>query len=288
MSIAEQYEDSRDARQARAGRRPRIAIAAEHRYLSQLQPAGLAIALLQAGHEPAILEAQNLRGASLIGIDLLVARGRSPALLALLERAEALDVPTINRRAAITAVVDKASMAKALAAARIPTPPTRVGTLAALARASSSSDFPMVVKPVFGDNARGVRVVHAREDLATLPWSEPIALAQPFIPSDGFDLKLYVAGPEVHAVRKPSPIASAGGAAVPVPVTPALRALALRCGLLFGLELYGVDCIATPEGAVVIEVNDFPNYSGIDGVNERLARYAIARACRSAGCGEQP
>jgi ribosomal protein S6--L-glutamate ligase len=285
MPNAESIED--DRARGKSFREPaRIAIVAEERYLAQAQPAGLARALASFGRRPTPLDPQHLGRSSLTDIDLLVARGRSPSVLELLERAESLGIATLNRRAAIAAVLDKAAMSRALAAAGIPTPPTRVGTPESIARSSCSLDFPLVVKPLFGDNARGVRVIRTRAELACLPWSEPVALAQPFIPSDGFDLKLYVAGAEVHAVRKPSPIAVDRGAQLqPVQVTPALRALALRCGLLFGLELFGVDCIATPSGPVVIEVNDFPNYSGIAGADERLARFALDRADRAARVG---
>jgi ribosomal protein S6--L-glutamate ligase len=137
----------------------------------------------------------------------------------------------------------------------------------------------MVVKPVFGDNARGVHVIASRDELLALRWDEPEVIAQAYVPSDGFDLKLYVAGEEVRAVRKPSPIACAGDArATPVALTEALRTLALRCGAVFGLDLFGVDCIETPAGPVVIEVNDFPNYSGLDGMDDPLARFVLDRA----------
>jgi ribosomal protein S6--L-glutamate ligase len=259
----------------------RIAIAVEARYQAQAQPAGLARALASCGHRPIVLDLRDPGGSSLTGIDLLIARGRSPAILDLLGRAESLGIATVNRRASIAAVLDKAAMARSLAAAGIPTPATRVGTIGAIARSSRASDFPLVVKPLFGDNARGVHVIRTAVELAALPWDEPLALAQPFLPSDGFDLKLYGAGAEVHAVCKPSPIGvHRGERSHPVQVTPALRALALRCGLLFGLELFGVDCIGTPAGPVVIEVNDFPNYSAIPDAGERLARFALDRAER--------
>jgi ribosomal protein S6--L-glutamate ligase len=261
------------------GRRPRIAIAMERRYLAQPQPAGLAVALAIAGHAPILLDPETSGGACLREMDLLVVRGRSPALLDLLELAESLEVPVVNRRSAIASVLDKARMARALATAGLPVPATRVGTLRALADRSSASDFPMVVKPVRGDNARDVHVVRTRGELLALRFGEAVALAQPFIPSDGFDLKLYVAGSDVVAVRKPSPIVAERGApGQPVRVTPALRDLALRCRLLFGLEIFGVDCVETPDGPVVIEVNDFPNYSGVEDADARLARQVLARA----------
>ena len=173
-------------------------------------------------------------------------------------------------------------MGRALAAAGIPIPQTRHDTIAAILDHSTDDDFPMVVKPICGDNARDVRIIRSRDELAALQWTEPTALAQPFIPSDGFDLKLYVAGHEVHAALKPSPIfADAGLAPQPAALTSELRALALRCGKVFGLDFYGVDCIQTSEGPLVIEVNDFPNYSAVPGADECLARYAIRCAQRA-------
>ena len=62
-----------------------------------------------------------------------------------------------------------------------------------------------------------------------------------------------------------------GSQAVPVD-------LARRCGKLFGLELYGVDCLQTDAGTVVIEVNEFPNYTGVPGADEKLADYVLACA----------
>ena len=257
----------------------RIAIVSELRYLAQRQPAGLRAALTRCGHVPLVIDPHHDAAIPLESMALLIARGRSPAVLDLLARAERAGVRTINRRSAIAAVHDKARMARALEKGGIPTPATRCGSIAALASMLHAGDYPVVLKPVFGDNGRGVRVVHGRDELLGLRWNEPLAIAQRYLPSDGFDLKLYAAGAEVYAVRKPSPLyPDAGAPAQPVPATGALRALALRCGLLFGLELFGVDCIATERGPMVIEVNDFPNYSGVAGADDALARYAVARA----------
>jgi len=266
--------------------RPRIAIAAEARYFTQRQPAALGLALLAAGHEADFLDPTSR--APLPDLDLLVVRGRSPEIFALLERAEAKGIRTTNRRAAIAAVVDKSSMARSLESAGIPTPRTRTGSLAAVARDLRPEDFPLVVKPVFGDNARGVRVVASRDELLSLEWQEPEIIAQPYLPSDGFDLKLYVAGEEVRAVKKPSPLATGMNAeARPVTLTSELRALALRCGVIFGLDLFGVDCIETPAGPVVIEVNDFPNYSGLGEMDRFLARFILDRARFAVTCGSR-
>jgi ribosomal protein S6--L-glutamate ligase len=273
-----------DHRIRNAVHRTRIGIAAEARYFTHRQPAALGLALLAAGHEAEFLDPTNCP--SLPALDLLVVRGRSQAIFDLLERAEAQGIRTLNRRSAIAAVVDKSSMAHTLAAAGVPTPRTRVGSFAAVARDTCADDFPLVVKPVFGDNARGVQVVASHDELCALRWEEPSVIAQSLIPSDGYDLKLYVAGEEVRAVKKPSPLAKGLRAgAHPVPLTPALSALALRCGVIFGLDLYGVDCIETPEGPVVIEVNDFPNYSALEVMDFGIARFVLDRARYAANRG---
>jgi ribosomal protein S6--L-glutamate ligase len=213
-------------------------------------------------------------------------------LLCLLTWAEALAVPTINCHAAIAAVHNKAEMAVTLDRARVPTPITLLGPTQSLACRAAAWQYPLVLKPLFGDNGRGLQVVKSPEEMTRLRWNEPFALAQQFVPSSDVDLKLYAIGDEVWAVRKPSPLGRNGkqpfhraiGGAIgqnpPIELLeapPALEQLARRCGRLFGLELYGVDCIETPEGPVVIEVNEFPNYTGVPEADEKLADHIISR-----------
>jgi ribosomal protein S6--L-glutamate ligase len=171
-------------------------------------------------------------------------------------------------------------MAVALKMAGIPTPVTRFGSPRELARGVPRPDFPLILKPVFGDNGNGLRIVQNAAELESLPWPGNVVLAQKFEPNDGYDLKLYCIGEEVWVVRKPSgPIigGAANRAAERVQTTAQLRSLARQCGELFGLDLYGVDCIETPTGVVVIEVNDFPNYSAVPKASEKLAAYVLCK-----------
>lgn len=123
-----------------------------------------------------------------------------------------------------------------------------------------------------------------------MAWRESVALAQEFHRGDGVDLKLYVAGSAVWAVRRPSPIdidgspREAGDPGVPVRVTPLLRSLARTCARLFGLRLLGIDCVLGPDGVpLVVEVNDYPNYRGLPAeANEVLADVVLARAATAA------
>lgn len=270
-----------------------IGVLVEQRYLVQAQPAGLRAALRARGHHVPMIDPQRIsyemgNDGWLDGLDLVIGRGRSWALLCLLAWAEAHGVMTINRRASIAGVHNKAEMAVALAVGNVPTPETHFGSVDRLAREVADTSFPLILKPIFGDNCQGLRVVSIREELAGSKWPEPVALAQSFLPGNGYDLKLYGIGEDIWAVRKPSPLLPNGtpssdesngrsSIAELLPTTPALQELGRRCGALFGLELFGVDCIQTPEGPVVIEVNEFPNYTGVPDAGEKLADYVIKR-----------
>jgi ribosomal protein S6--L-glutamate ligase len=271
------------------------ALLVEGRYLTQRQPRGLVDELRQRGCAVAVIDpgssAISLADDSwLTGIDVCVARGRSDAVLSRLLAAERHGVPAINRAAAVTAVVDKAGMAVALESAGIPTPPTTLGTPAQLAAGLPSHLYPVIVKPIRGDNCRGLAVCESADAVGRLEPSDKPLLAQPFLRGDGSDLKLYAVGETVWAVRKPSPLpgdvlpwatAPPLTEATPIEVTDELRELALRCGELFGLELFGVDCLVTATGPVVIEVNEFPNYTGVPDADAALADHVVAAATRA-------
>ena len=107
-------------------------------------------------------------------------------------------------------------------------------------------------------------------------------LAQPYLPNPGYDVKLYNTGDEVFATIKRSPLHP--GAPVveePVPVTRELRALALAVGRTFGLDICGLDVIETPQGWMVLDVNDFPSFGNVPHAAERLAR-TVLRLARQA------
>jgi glutathione synthase/RimK-type ligase-like ATP-grasp enzyme len=128
-----------------------------------------------------------------------------------------------------------------------------------------------------------VRIARGRiELLAGDP--EEVLLAQPLVDGERVDTKLYVAGGEVWAVKKASPLHDPGSSAAErIPLPADLRELGLRCAALFGLDLAGVDCVETARGPVVIEVNDYPNYSGLPEASDAVARLALSRARRRAG-----
>jgi ribosomal protein S6--L-glutamate ligase len=259
-----------------------LGILVEERYLSQDQPSGLVEAIRKKGHDVTIINPE--KGTFdvnddrwLKDIQILVARGRSWALLSMLSWAERRGLRTINRRAAVSAVHNKADMGIAMAGDGLPVPRTYLGPVAHLAKEVPISDYPLILKPIFGDNCRGLKVISRPDELEGLQWSEPVALAQKYLPNNGCDLKLYGIGNKIWAVSKPSLFHPAGEVnqckVEAITATEAMADLGRRCANLFGLEFFGVDCVLGPKGPVVIEVNDFPNYTAVPDASGLLADY---------------
>lgn len=278
-----------------------IGVLVEGRFLLQEQPLGVAAELMGRGHRVTVIVPESLAYGTgdkgrFQGMDLVISRGRSPGLLCLLHLAEAQGIATINRRAAIGSVHNKAEIAITLSAAGVPTPPAYVGPIRELSRKIPADDYPVILKPVSGDDRIRMHVVPSALELARVSWPEPAALAQRFQEGSGYDSKLYVIGGDVWVLRKRSrlgdPPAAEGEStftdykALRVFPSSAMAVLALRCGALFGLDYYRVDCVETPDGPVVIDVTDFPNYSDVIGADERLADHALRCASRRRGKAE--
>jgi len=262
----------------------KIGILAEARYLAQNQPMGLCRELERRGHELHLIDPQKtfyVMGDDrwMDGLDILVGRGRSWGLLALLNWAERSGKITINRQEAISAVHNKAHMSLAFAASGLPVPQTYLGSVSQLAEGIPSSAYPIILKPIFGDNSKGLLVIRTPDEMAAADWPEPVALAQRYFQTDGYDLKLYGIADRVWAIRKRSPFNEAREQ-IPeglVPLTPELEELGIRSGRLFGLDLFGVDCILTEQGPQIIEINDYPNYTSVPNADAELADYVLGR-----------
>jgi ribosomal protein S6--L-glutamate ligase len=278
-----------------------ICLIAEKRYLAQRMP-GVFLCALDALGAPAdvicantshfdpatgvVASPDHKRTFDLNSYDVVVSRNRNGLGLAMLSYADAAGALTINSYAATERIRNKANMGVVLNRAGIPCPRTILACDPARLAGLPANEFPLILKPTYGDNSRGLLLVRQPRDLDGLDWAEDFVLAQQYLPNNGFDLKLYVCGDTVFAVRKPSPLNSDPAAEMGV-VTPttAMIDLAHRCGAAFGLEIYGVDTIETPGGLAVIEVNEFPNFSGIETAGDCIAAYVLDRARKGLGRG---
>lgn len=264
----------------------------EKRYLAQTMPGAVIRALVRRGHrvdilcphgshfesETGILRSEDGAQFDLNRYDVILSRNRNALGLAMLAYADAAGIRAVNTHASTRQLRNKAKMGVALSRAGVPCAPTILADdVAALARLHDNW-FPLILKATYGDNSQGLRLVRRPADLGDICWRDGLVLAQHYLPNDGFDLKLYVCGEDVFAVRKPSPFNGDPSAAPQrVPADATMTDLARRCGRIFGLEIYGVDAIETEDGLAVIEVNEFPNFTGVPDAGELIADYVLAR-----------
>ena len=253
---------------------PHVLILADKRYRRQAQPNGVASALGSFGAEVVVLDETETEGSdwgqALRWADVVVARGRQPGTLAALDSARRAGVPILDSAAAVEGVRDKRLMTRTLLNAGIPTPRTIIGGLRDVL--ASDLRFPIILKPIFGDNSQGLVVVENLEELSKVEWNEPEVLAQEYHLGPGVDLKLYVIDDSVTAIRKASPITPCTAKDLgPTDLTIELCHLADCCREAFGLRFFGVDCLDVDGEIKVLEVNDFPNYSSVPHASELLA-----------------
>jgi ribosomal protein S6--L-glutamate ligase len=272
-----------------------IGLIVERRHLATRALVELRHALVEAGWrlDTVVPDAESVYGiaADPPPWDLAMSRGRDLAGLGILATAAAAGIPALNTPAAIDLVRNKVAMHATLLRHDVPVPATWFASHPALFDRLDRDVFPLVVKPFDGDGSAGISLLERPEDARLIPVpgeGRMLFVAQTLLRTDGFDLKLYGIGREVWAVRKPSPVVFDGpgparlvapGGSELVELDGTLREIAITCGQAFGLELFGVDVALTPQGPMVIEVNDFPTYSAVPSAGEALARHAIRTAC---------
>jgi ribosomal protein S6--L-glutamate ligase len=203
--------------------------------------------------------------------------------LSILEAAEAVGIPTINNSRAIRLVRDKAVAAAFALAHGLPIPPTYFVAHPRLLSQIPPEDYPIVVKPSNGSSNRGIYRLNGPEELEALVIAEAndsFFLAQRYAENTGFDIKLYVTGQEVFAVAKKSPLQLEIKEGL-IPVTPQLRKLALGVGKLFGLDIFGLDVVETPNGLMIVDINDFPSFGRVPRAVSRVSEYVLHAAKRA-------
>lgn len=178
----------------------------------------------------------------------------------------------VNPLRACAVAQDKVLSNQRLAAAGVPVPRTWT-TGDVRATLPLLEDGALVVKPVRGHRGVGVHVVRSPSDLAHLPTTSGPLVVQRHVAGPGQDLKVYVVGEQVWAVRKSFDATSFTRPGVAVPVTREVLALAQRVAEASGLALFGIDVIESPDGPVVVDLNYFPGYKGCAGVAAPMARY---------------
>lgn len=230
--------------------------------------------------------------------DFYLFKSHSPLAESLAAAAHFRGCKLLNEYPATMKVRDKVLTCTMLLQAGIPTPRTFVTDNIENLR-SVVREVPVVVKPYKGRRGQGIeycmteaefdRLVESRrgssEDIEDDGGEDGSALgdrlifAQEFLDKEPYDYKAYAIGDYVHAIKRIFPATTKQEKeGTPVGDDPELVDLVRRCGKLFGLELYGVDLVRTPQGYSVIEVNCFPGFKGVPEGGKRISSFILDRA----------
>jgi ribosomal protein S6--L-glutamate ligase len=254
----------------------------EKEYRNNPMPRVVADQLVQWGNIVDLLEPQEtvicLSDMHLQGYDAYVLKtvAGGPGL-SILEAAEAAGIATINKVRAIRLVRNKAVAATYAQTHGLPMPLTYFVTHLDLLKQMPLEIYPMVVKPNNGSSCRDIYRVNSPADLDALviaKKNENFFLAQRYVENTGYDIKVYVIGKEVYAVAKKSPLHGDITEKL-IPLTPEMRKLAIDTGRIFGLDIYGIDLVESPQGLVMLDINDFPSFGYVPGAVRRVAEYIL-------------
>ena len=204
--------------------------------------------------------------------DLYVLKSHTELALSLAGVLDTQGARLLNPYASCIATQDKIVASRRLRAAGVPTPRCWVTGDLALLR-PIVEETALIVKPHRGHRGAGISIVRNASELAALgPLRAPV-LIQEHVAGGGEDVKVYVVGENVFAVRKefsPTSFTRPGRASE---VSAELEEIAVACGRILGLGLYGLDLIESDEGPVVVDVNYFPGYKGVPSVAPLIADY---------------
>lgn len=256
-------------------------------FLCRRRPAGhrgslfgrLAPFLLEAGYEVEAVHA----GESAYRLDerppwdMVLLHSESAAALHLAAAAEAWGVPSINGAEPTRLARDRLAVAAVLRGAGLPVPESRLVWLGGPAELPDEldglGDRPVIFKAAAGQRGAGLWTARAggwREVAASLPPGPYLIMEE--VPHEGDDLKVYAAGGWMAAIERPFP-AETGEEKLgrPASVPEEIAAAAAEAGRLLGLSCYGCDFVRGREGWVLVDVNAFPGYKGVEGAEEALA-----------------
>lgn len=230
--------------------------------------------------------------------DLYLFKSHSPLAESLAAAAHYRGAKLLNQYPATMKVRDKVLTDTILLQAGIPAPKTfitdSIENLRPIVR-----EMPVVVKPYRGRRGMGIEICMDEAQFNDLvkrragqeassdddggedgtALGDRLIYAQQYQEHEPFDYKAYAIGDYVHAIKRIFPAKTKEEKlGIPVGDDPELVELVRKCGKTFGLELYGVDLVKTPNGYSVIEVNCFPGYKGVPQGGERISNFILENA----------
>ena len=260
-------------------------------------PKGLILPGLGAGLTDGVL-VRDMAGGSFEAVTLR---------LGVLHALQEIGIPVWNNARVIERCVDKSMASFLLARAGLPTPPTwAVQSREGAAEIVRQETGPLVLKPLFGSQGRGLRLIYTPQELPPPAEVSGVYYLQRYVgvERDGFhDFRVLVSqGRVVAAMMRHSAHwvtnVKRGGKPVAAVADGVMRDLAIAAAAAVGADFAGVDIVYDrDERPTVLEVNSMPAWSGLQrttpiDIAETLASDLIPglalRAQGNVGTGASP
>ena len=228
---------------------------------------------LRLGKLAALPDGAIVRGISTGSFEAVTRR------LGILHTLKTLGVPVWNEATAIERCVDKSTTTFLLAHAGLPVPPSwTVEGFDGAKRVvqAEAGEKPLVLKPLFGSQGRGLVLVRGRADLPPPEEVGNVYHLQRFVGADGpdyHDFRVFViAGEPVAAMLRHSSgwitNVKRGGKPMPTVLDRELAELSVAAAGAVGAAFCGVDIIRGGDHRpYVLEVNSMPAWSGLQTVS---------------------
>ncbi len=212
--------------------------------------------------------------------------------LGMLHALEKMGVPVWNAPGAIERCVDKSMTSFLLARAGLPTPETFAVEGLEAAQMIATRECPtgsLVLKPLFGAQGRGLRLIKSPDDLPEGKEVADVFYLQRYISRAGppfRDFRVFVCAGEAIATmsrRNDDWITNVNRGGKPEKALPEtereLSRLAIEAAAAVGTDFAGIDIVRDDHGrAFVLEVNSMPAWSGLQSVSAVNIAEALARA----------
>jgi RimK family alpha-L-glutamate ligase len=203
-----------------------------------------------------------------------------------------LCVPVWNSAQAIERCVDKSMTTFLLKKAGLPTPPTFAVEGREAAEEIATRELartPLVLKPLFGAQGRGIMMIRSLDDLPATEEVSDVYYLQHYVPRAGppfRDFRIFVCAGKAVAMmsrRGEDWITNVNRGAVPELISghdeDELARLAIAAAAAVGADFAGVDIVPAADGSLlVLEVNSMPAWSGLQSVVAVDISDAIAEA----------
>lgn len=261
----------------------------------KLDTIGVPEALRARGHHVEVMSANNLKVVDAVKAgqphDVVLCRfANQPRAIEASCRLARAGLPVVGGGRGVEVGRDQVLTLRALARAGLPSPEWAVVTsLPEIAPAATRLGWPVVTKAPYTVGGVGVRLAQdARaiaEHLENVRDDTRLVVQRFHAEAAGEDLRLFVVGDEVvGAVRRVAADGDfranlwLGGTTQPFyPETDASR-LAIAAARAVGLDIAGVDLLATSEGLLVVEVNPKPGVTGITSAVDAIVGLVERRA----------